>query len=279
MRENQPSYTSYRVALSRAAHQLLEHPVVFEDALALRIIGAKARADLEANPERANRLRRSRNIRALLAARSRLAEDALAQAVARGATQYVVLGAGLDTFAYRNTNPSLRIFEVDHPDTQRWKRERLREAGIPEPANLTFVPVNFERQDLGAEMATAGFAPDRPSFMSWLGVLVYLERPAIWATLRWIASNRESGVAFDYGVHPRTLRHRLAFWFFSRRVKRAGEPFRTQLEPDEVAAGLREAGFTSVEDFAGPEINRRYFAARADGFAVGPLAHVVVART
>jgi methyltransferase (TIGR00027 family) len=110
-------------------------------------------------------------MRAHLVARSRYAEDALATAVNRGVRQYVLLGAGLDTFAYRNPYPGLRVFEIDHPATQQWKRGLLARNGIPIPPSLTSVPVDFEQQSLERELISAGFDRAAPAFFSWLGVV------------------------------------------------------------------------------------------------------------
>ncbi len=221
------------------------------------------------------------SLRAHLVARSRVAEDALAVAMAGGVRQYVVLGAGLDTFALRNTDPALRVFEVDHPSTQAWKRERLRMARLAEPPSVVFVPVDFERQSLGTELASAGFATNRSSFFSWLGVTPYLDEPAIWETLRWIGKTvgDGGGIVFDYGAPPSrwNLSMRIGLWALSARVASAGEPFRTFLRPDAVAAGLRACGFTSVDDRDRDALNRRYFSDRADHLKIRGTAHVVVA--
>jgi methyltransferase (TIGR00027 family) len=141
------------VAERRAAHQLLDQPLVFEDPLAVRIIGARAEANLPEQPKNFVAAR----FRAFMAARSRFAEDELRDAVARGVRQYVILGAGLDTFAYRNPYPELRVFEVDHPSTQAWKRKRLAQVGIPVPSTMTFAPVDFTRETFDDALANAGF--------------------------------------------------------------------------------------------------------------------------
>jgi methyltransferase (TIGR00027 family) len=123
-----------------------------------------------------------------VAARSRYAEDQLAQAVEQRVAQYVVLGAGLDTFAYRNPHAAyLRVFEVDRPATQAWKLERLQAAGIAVPPELQFVPVDFERQTLATGLEQGGFDSGSPAFLSWLGVTPYLTRESCMATLRFIA--------------------------------------------------------------------------------------------
>jgi len=140
MREARPSRTAYMVAMRRAAHQIFDNPKVFDDPIALAILGPGAEERLRSEPRFLNRLGRA--VRASMAARSRYAEDQLARAIESGTRQYVILGAGLDTFAYRNPHPQpdLRVFEVDYPATQEWKRERLAAAGISAPPSLTFAP-------------------------------------------------------------------------------------------------------------------------------------------
>ena len=128
-------------------------------------------------------------------------------AVAKGVRQYVVLGAGLDTFAYRNPFAYLRVFEVDHPATQAWKRDQLQAGGIAIPDGFAFVAVDFEKQTLNAELAAAGFTTSQPAFFSWLGVTPYLTREAFEGTLRFIAAMPAgSGVAFDFAVERSALR-------------------------------------------------------------------------
>ena len=170
MQEGKPSQTALRVATHRAAHQLLDHPPVLDDPLALAILGPKRAEALRANPRSAETSPISPYLRAFVAARSRLTEDELARAVARGVSQYVVLGAGLDTFALRNPHPpeALRVFEVDFPATQAWKRELTASAGLSVPNSLTYVPLDFHEQTLAQGLAQAGHDPAKPSFLSWL---------------------------------------------------------------------------------------------------------------
>ena len=130
--------------MRRAAHQLLDSPRVYEDSLALAILGNAEAAAVRVNPARLEDGPAAQRLRAFLAIRSRLAEDALEEAVNSGIRQYVVLGAGLDTFAYRNPYPGLRVFEVDHPATQGWKLQRLEDARITVPRNVTFVAADFD---------------------------------------------------------------------------------------------------------------------------------------
>ncbi len=155
MNPGQPSRTAVRVALRRAAHQILDTPVVFQDPLALQMIGREVAGALQADPARFESQLGASALRAFLAVRSRIAEDALAGAFERGVRQYVVLGAGMDTYAYRQTAPQLRVFEVDEPATQAWKRTRLNDVGLAEPSSLTFVPMDFEHQSLDEELRRA----------------------------------------------------------------------------------------------------------------------------
>ena len=150
------SLTAQPAAMRRAAHQLIDHPHVFEDPLAIPILGEDAAAKLKDRPDRIEPPA-ARCVRAFIAARSRYAEDALIEAMEHGVTQYVVLGAGLDTYAYRNAHPRLRVFEVDHPATQEWKRTQLDAARIAIPSSLTFVPTDFEEQPLESVLKSSGF--------------------------------------------------------------------------------------------------------------------------
>jgi methyltransferase (TIGR00027 family) len=228
MEELRPSRTALRVALRRAAHQLYDaRPLVFEDPIAVPILGKTYLEELRRTPTRPDRPF-SVAFRAFLVARSRLAEDELARGVAEGVTQYVLLGAGLDTFAHRNPYPELRVFEVDHPATQLWKRELLETNALASQKNLTYRPVDFESQSLAKRLAAVGFDSTVPTFLAWLGVVPYLTLEAFRATIAFIASlPAGSGVVFDYG-QPRSalpLLERLAQDSLAARVQLAGEPF------------------------------------------------------
>jgi methyltransferase (TIGR00027 family) len=277
MQEGTFSRTAQRVAIRRAAHQLLDQPRVLDDPLALRIIGSEAEDTLRSNPKEDHAF--SRAFRAFMAARSRYAEDELAHAVARGVTQYVVLGAGLDTFAYRNPHPELRVFEVDHPATQAWKREQLQAAGIAVPASLTFVPVDFERQTLADGLGQSGFDAGAAAFFSWLGVTPYLTREACMITLSFVAKMPAgSGVVFDFAVDRALLNpgQRMALDALSRRVARYGEPLQLFLDPGKLQDELKSLGFGRTEFLQGKELNARYFKDRDDGLLVrGGLGHVM----
>jgi methyltransferase (TIGR00027 family) len=259
-----PSRTAVSVALRRAAHQLHDVPIVFADPLAVAILGATYSEQLRRTPLRQDRPF-SIALRAFLVARSRYAEDHLRRAVESGVEQYVLLGAGLDTFAYRNPYPRLQVFEVDHPATQQWKRELLQRSTIAMPPNLSFTPVDFERQSLFDQLRAAGFNNHAPTFFAWLGVVPYLTLEAFRATIAFVASQPAgSGITLDYG-QPRSalpLLERLAHDSLASRVEKAGEPFRLFFTPTEIAAELSD--FRSLEDLGRDEINARYFHGRTD---------------
>jgi methyltransferase (TIGR00027 family) len=262
MEHGQPSRTALRVAIRRAAHQLMEQPRVLDDPIALPLVADGYTRDLDraCHPV-------AQDFRCFMAARSRFTEDQLARAVAHGVTQYVVLGAGLDTFAYRNPFPALHVFEVDFPATQQWKQFMLDEASIPIPANLTFVPLDFEHKALTAGLLEVGFDADLPAFFGWLGVAPYLTIEAFRATLTAVAHlPTGTGLCFDYAFRPETLtgRRRVVFDLLSARVAAAGEPFRLFFRPEELESELLAAGFARVEHCDTTRLNELYFDSRAD---------------
>jgi methyltransferase (TIGR00027 family) len=262
------SKTALSVALRRAAHQLHDSPIVFNDPVAVPILGAEYEEQLRRTPLRPDRPF-STALRAFLVARSRYAEDNLKRAVENGVKQYVLLGAGLDTFAYRNPYSQLRVFEVDHPATQQWKRELLQRNLIAIPQSLTYTPLDFERQSLAEQLRDAGFDSTAPAFFAWLGVVPYLTEEAFRFTLSFIADQpAASGLALDYS-QPREvlpLLERLAHDSLASRVEKAGEPFRLFFTPAGMAAELSR--FHALEDLGAVEINARYFAGRTDQLAI-----------
>jgi methyltransferase (TIGR00027 family) len=283
MQDNRPSLTARRVAMSRAAHQLFDHPTVLTDPLALAILGPDDEQQVRSRRGRFETTL-SRHLRAFLVARSRLAEDALAEAVSRDVRQYVILGAGLDTFAYRNPYPAtqLHVFEVDHPATQAWKRGRLAAAGMALPEGLSFVPVDFERQSFPEALGAAGFQPGERTFFSWLGVTMYLTREVVLDTLRYVAHSLPygSGIVFDYAAPPPkiSLTRRVLYRYLIRRVARAGEPFKSFFVPAALEREMRAFGYSHLEDCGAAELNARYFRDRADRLRVSGPAHVMNAR-
>jgi methyltransferase (TIGR00027 family) len=206
-----------------------------------------------------------------MAARSRYAEDLLAGAAQAGVEQYAILGAGLDTFALRNPFPALRVFEVDFPATQEWKRSMLVDAGFAAPANLTFVPLDFEHKTLADGLAESGFDANSPAFFGWLGVVPYLTLDAFRSTLAAIARlPAGTGVAFDYALSPELFSpdRRKVFDALAERVAAAGEPFKLFFTPEQLENELRSAGFARIEQADSDQLNERYFRGRADGLAL-----------
>jgi methyltransferase (TIGR00027 family) len=269
MQTGKASKTALRVAIRRAAHQLVEQPRILEDPIAVRLIGPAYARDLERASHKV-----ARDFRSFMAVRSRYVEDRLAEAVSRGVRQYVILGAGLDTFAYRNPFPELRVFEVDFPATQEWKREMLDEAAIDVPDGVIFVPLDFEHKTLAAGLAEAGFDNGAPAFFGWLGVVPYLTLAAFCATLDAIAQLPSgSAVSFDYAVAPETLSSvgRTAFDALAGRVAAAGEPFQLFFTPQTMESELRRAGFHRIEQLDSDHLNEIYFKDRADGLKLSAV--------
>ncbi|MEV6299207.1 SAM-dependent methyltransferase [Actinoplanes sp. NPDC051861] len=264
MERGQPSRTAYSAARYRAAHQVLEGGAIFRDAYAVRILG-EPEADLLADAPR-------RGMRLFIAARHRFAEDALAAAVNRGIRDLVIVGAGLDTFAYRNPFDGLRVTEVDHPSTQEWKRRRLTDTGIDISGNIRYVGVDLEKEPL--ELALDG-----PAFFLWLGVVPYLTAEAFGETLDVIAAGEGNEVAFDYAqpLERMTAERRAHLEARAERVAKLGEPWLTYFEPEEVAAELTSRGLTEIDDLGPSAMAARYFN-RPDVPPQTPGGHVLHAR-
>ena len=258
MRDHAASETALRAARARAWHQLHDPSPLMRDDEAVRL--------MEAHEPGFRSQRRegfiARAFRGGVVARSRMAEDALAQAVARGVRQYVLIGAGLDTFGVRHRDPALKVFEVDHPATQAFKRELLARAGCTPPPTLVFAPVDLRHTALRTALWDAGWDPGQPTFFAWLGVVWYLERSAIADTLRLIGGcPAGSGVVFDCWHRPRRTEWdaRLKLALLRRRYARLGEPWITFFDHEELDALLAAEGFSRVERLDGEAINRALF--------------------
>jgi methyltransferase (TIGR00027 family) len=259
MQDGQFSRTALGAAGHRAAHQILDGGFFFADPLALPILGADAQAAVD----RAKAQPLRRGLRLFVALRSRFAEDSARAAIARGVRQIVVLGAGLDTFAYRVAAiEGLRVYEVDHPATQAEKRRRLAAAAVAEPAHVVYVGCDFESETFADALAAAGFDRRRPAFVFWLGVTVYLTPQAISATLAAVAAPPGGAeIVFDYVVPPEAIDRdasRAAHLELADRVAAAGEPLRAYFDPAALRAQLAALGFEAIEDLAVEEIAARY---------------------
>lgn len=279
MHDFRPSATAYGVAVLRALHQVIDLPTVFTDPLALRILG---KGGPEAVQKRGENPGASARLRASVVARSRIAEDTVAVRVPP--VQYVLLGAGLDSFALRQKpETGIHVFEVDHPATQDWKRRLLAQAGLAAPPTLTFVPIHFERDSLPERLAAAGFSFDRPAVFAMLGVLIYLERKAAQQTFRMIAAMPpgQAELVFDYAepYADAALPIRAAYEAVAARAAAAGEPWRSFFTPAELATLLQTCGFAGWADQDAASLKATLFADRPDQLAPGPLTHVVRAWT
>jgi methyltransferase (TIGR00027 family) len=282
--EINPSRTALRVALRRAAHQLHDaKPLVFDDPLAVRILGKEFFEEVKRTPDSVKRPF-SAALRAFMVVRARLAEDTLAAGVrALGVRQYLVLGAGLDTFACRNPHADVRVFEVDHPATQAWKMQMLADAGIVPPESARFVAVDFEQDSLRARLKAAGFHESVPTVTAWLGVVPYLTAEGFRTTMRVLARFKAgSEVVFDYSQPREALPpvEQLMLDSLSARVAQAGEPFQLFFTPPQLAEELEWLGMRVVEDLDGEALTARYLAGRKDGLRLrGKAGRVCVAES
>jgi methyltransferase (TIGR00027 family) len=268
MEQAQRSRTLEIPAVMRALHQTVDgDPKILNDPIAPRLLDPDDdRQWLEPMLKHPF----AKQLRAGFLLRSRYAEDCLAEAVQRGVRQYLILGAGLDTFAYRQPAPldSLHIFEVDHPITQDWKRDRLRAANIAVPSNLTFVPIDFEKTSLAEGLEDAGFAFDAPTFCSCLGVLQYLTSDAIDATLRFILSlPTSSEIVLSFVLPQEALSGSEAelVALAAQRASEVGEPWLSRLHPDQLNSKLRALSFSRITHLKPDEAKERYFMNRRDG--------------
>jgi methyltransferase (TIGR00027 family) len=295
MEEGQPSKTAQFAAMWRAAHLLWdEAPKIFHDPLALDLSGTESEAALRAaldtlqatlaqrlSPEHAQALFLSMRAGTIL--RSRYTEDELNEALKRRVRQYVILGAGLDSFAYRRRDLAdvVRVFEVDHPATQQWKQARLRALHLEPPSNLIFIPCDFEHQGWIEALRMGGYRQEDPAFFCWLGVTWYLTEEAIFETLRQIAGLAPgSEVVFDYPLSETLLDDKSREMMAPLKADMAarGEPWLSSFEPARLAERVKGLGFAHVQDFSPEEANARYFAGRIDGLQVRQGVHLMKAR-
>lgn len=257
-------------AYLRAVHMMLDgQPKILEDPLAATLLGPGLAEKIEGDRERLASAPLVK-ARSLICMRSRFAEDELSAAIARGVPQYVLLGAGLDTSPYRPGHPAQHVhtFEVDHPDTQRWKIERLRAAGVQVSDRLHHVAVDFEKDSLAERLVACGFDRAQPAFFSWLGVSYYLNRESVLDVFRFVASlPAQSQIVFDFVMADDELNNteRQAMKSITAFVQRFGEPWLCRFGPAELQQTLRDLGFSRTEHFSHALATRRYFEGRSDG--------------
>jgi methyltransferase (TIGR00027 family) len=277
-----PDGTAVRVALWRAMHvQVDAPPHVLDDEIGLQLAapdeGWRSRPDMDAVG--------TSWFRAAIVGRARFIEDLVAEQAARGVAQYVILGAGLDTFAQRRPELAsrLRVFEVDQPGPQAWKRQRLIAQGFGVPEWLRFVPVDFEAGgSWWEELAAAGFDPGQPAVVVSTGVSMYLTKEANSATLRQIAGLAPGSTLATTFLVPTELLDdalRPGFEAAARGAHAAGTPFISFYLPDEIVALATEAGFRTAEHVSAAVLNERYFSGRTDGLAMSRGEELLVATT
>ncbi len=275
MQEGRPSATAFGAACHRAVHQEFEGGAVFADPLAWSILGVDP-APVLARARGEDR----RGLRLFIAARHRFAEDHVHAAASRGVGQVVVLGAGLDTFAYRHPELGVQVYEVDFPATGVWKRDRLSDARIAIPDTVTSVGVDFERDDLMTELSGAGFDSTSPAIVMWLGVLPYLSRSAVVGTLSAFGAMADSEIVFDYSA-PLTgdidADAARASADLRARTAAVGEPLSEPIPPARLHRMLGEAGFRQIDDLDRPRIRTRILGVEPAGDSGG--GHIVAAST
>lgn len=281
METGQPSRTLLAPAIRRAAHQLLDAPLILEDPVAVGLVpetGADAiRASLAEHQAEESIL-----LRSLFVLRSRFAEDRLAEAAARGVRQYLIVGAGLDTFPWRQPDfaRGMHIFAADHVASLAWTQVKFWERGLQKPANLTFVPLDLEQERVGVTLAAHGFDMGAAAFCSVLGVTQYLERTSVEALMRFIASlGRGSEIVFSYVPRAEDLEgaDRDFAEASAARVARFGEPWKTRLGAGELRVLLRAVGFSEVSHLTPERAQQRYFAGRTDEMRPGSWEQLVAA--
>lgn len=279
-----PSQTALTAAAARAAHLIVDQPPhIFADYLAGQLLGQQADEFIGYHRAHGEHPVLSA-ARAQATCRSRYTEDRLAAAATRGITQYVILGAGLDSFAYRRSEPaSLHVFEVDHPATQEWKRGQLAQAGIPVPDGTAFVPADFEHGELAAQLCGKGFDPARPALVSWLGVTMYLTQPAISQTLAELGTLAPGTELITDYMLPAGLRDQDGQSFADQVAPIAaqhGEPWLTCPTPDEMSAQLTAHGFGQVRHISQQDSISPQLWARPDTLhpvRLSMLAHATIA--
>jgi methyltransferase (TIGR00027 family) len=276
MKQGEASRTAVGAAGRRAAHQALEGGMVFADPLALPILGADAAEAIARAQERPE----ERGFRFFIAMRSRFAEDSACRAIGQGVRQILVLGAGLDTFAYRlDPQEGLRVFELDHPSTQRDKRRRLAAAGIAEPLHVAYIGHDFDRGGMTEALAAGGLDRRLRTFVLWLGVTPYLTEDAVYATLGELARFPAGAeVVFDYANPPVAIeddRVRAFHDEMAARVAASGEPFRSYLETPALHVRAHALGYVEIEDLDRGALVARYLPQVSERPRPGPGGHVV----
>lgn len=276
-----PEHTAVRVALWRALHvQIDPKPHILTDEIGLKLITEddwRNRPDM--NPEF------SKSMRASIVGRARFIEDIVEEQMKQGVTQYVILGAGLDTFAQRRLDVAshLHVFEVDQPGPQTWKQKRLTEIGFGIPEWLHFVPVDFEvGQSWWEQLIANGFDTTKPAIIVSTGVSMYLTKEANLATFRQMAKlapDSTFAMTFMLALDLLDPEERSSLEFVMKKAREAGTPFLSLFSPPEILAMAKEAGFKKSQYISGDDLYQCYFANRSDGLRAGSAEGFLVATT
>ncbi|MFF3573121.1 class I SAM-dependent methyltransferase [Nocardia jiangxiensis] len=276
-----PEHTAARVALWRALHLEADPPPhVVRDEIGLRLVdpddGWRERPDMDPDS--------TRPMRAGVVARARFIEDLIIEQSAAGVGQYVLLGAGLDTLAQRRPElaSAITIFEVDQPGPQEWKRRRLDELGLPAPAGLRLVPVDFETESWWERLLEAGFDPQRPAVVASTGVSMYLTHAANIATLQRISTLAPGStlvMTYMLPIDRVDAPERMLREFAERGARSSGTPFISFYDPEQIRALALESGFRDARTVSGDDLTDRYFRDRPDGLRPAASEELLVAST
>jgi methyltransferase (TIGR00027 family) len=280
-----PSPTAQLAAAHRAYHLMHDRPTILEDSAAIWLLGPPLSVILRVAPLRWlfwNRLlAKVRPVSVFVVVRSRYTEDSLERSISAGCRQYVILGAGLDSWVLRQDTREVRVFELDHPATQQWKEARIQARLGRLPSHLVLIPIDFERDEITDVLSGQEFDHDSQAFVSWLGTIYYLTRGTIEATFTSLAKVCAPGsrVVFDYFQPKSTmlLADLQLFEELDQGGTRRGEPMQTLLDSKDVAGMLQSAGFRVVEDLSSSEIRERYLYQRSDGLDIPGFARLCCA--
>jgi methyltransferase (TIGR00027 family) len=276
------SITALATSLMRAAHTRLDpHPLI-DDSWGDRLVPESAKRAMASSNEMLDELLMRSQSYANVITRTRFAENALQAAVSRGISQYVLIGAGFDSFSLRRPaySANLQIFEIDFPATQRLKKERIDACGVALPNSVHFIAADLSKESVAAALARSPFETKQLAFFSWLGVTMYLTREANLATLRSIASCSPpaSEVVFTYLDEQVFQAQSESFRALEQRVAAIGEPFLSGFDPAELAGNLAACGLDLVEDLSGSEAAARYDRSGERGLGQSMFSHMALAR-